>query len=97
MRSLAKRKLRVEGLFQSWDKGCQPQWVLRGCCRMKQNLFWASFYNILAIPIAAGILYPNFGIILRPEVSALLMSASSIIVATNAVLLKRAEKNLVAV
>jgi Cu2+-exporting ATPase len=65
--------------------------------KMKQNLFWASFYNILAIPIAAGILYPNFGIILRPEVSALLMSASSIIVATNAVLLKRAEKNLVAV
>src|SRR3989454_2759396 len=65
--------------------------------KMKQNLFWASFYNILAIPVAAGILYPNFGIILRPEISALLMSASSIIVATNAVLLKRAEKNLVAV
>src|SRR5712691_2469612 len=65
--------------------------------KMKQNLFWASFYNILAIPVAAGILYPNFGIILRPEVSALLMSASSIIVATNAVLLKRTEKNLVTV
>src|SRR6266581_2541900 len=65
--------------------------------KMKQNLFWASFYNILAIPVAAGILYPNFGIILRPEVSALLMSASSIIVATNAVLLKRTEKNLVAI
>ncbi len=65
--------------------------------KMKQNLFWASFYNILAIPVAAGILYPNFGIILRPEVSALLMSASSIIVATNAVLLKRTEKSLVAV
>ena len=65
--------------------------------KMKQNLFWASFYNILAIPIAAGILYPNFGIILRPEVSALLMSASSIIVATNAVLLKRTEKNLVTI
>src|SRR6266849_4172277 len=65
--------------------------------KMKQNLFWASFYNILAIPVAAGILYPNFGIILRPEVSALLMSASSIIVATNSVLLKRAEKNLVTV
>src|SRR6266568_1507449 len=65
--------------------------------KMKQNLFWASFYNILAVPIAAGILYPNFGIILRPEISALLMSASSIIVATNAVLLKRTEKNLVAV
>ncbi len=62
--------------------------------KMKQNLFWASFYNILAVPIAAGILYPSFGIVLRPEVSALLMSASSIIVATNAVSLKRAEKSI---
>ncbi len=62
--------------------------------KMRQNLFWASFYNILAIPIAAGILYPEFGILLRPEWSALLMSASSIIVATNAVLLKRAEARL---
>lgn len=60
--------------------------------KMRQNLFWASFYNILAIPIAAGILYPRFGIMLRPEWSALLMSASSIIVATNAVLLKTAER-----
>ena len=63
--------------------------------KMKQNLFWASIYNLLAIPIAAGILYPKFGISLRPEWSALLMSLSSIIVATNAVLLNRAEKSLV--
>jgi len=63
--------------------------------KMKQNLFWASIYNLLAIPIAAGILYPKFGISLRPEISALLMSISSIIVATNAVLLNRAEKSLV--
>jgi Cu2+-exporting ATPase len=63
--------------------------------KMKQNLAWASVYNISAIPIAAGVLYPSFGITLRPEISALLMSASSIIVATNAVLLKRAEKSLV--
>jgi len=59
--------------------------------KMRQNLFWASIYNVLAIPIAAGALYPALGIMLRPEWSALLMSASSIIVATNAVLLKRAE------
>ena len=65
--------------------------------KMKQNLFWASIYNLLAIPIAAGILYPKFGISLRPEISALLMSLSSIIVATNAVLLKRTEKDLIAV
>ena len=65
--------------------------------KMKQNLFWASIYNLLAIPIAAGILYPKFGISLRPEISALLMSISSIIVATNAVLLNRAEKSLVEV
>jgi len=62
--------------------------------KMKQNLFWASIYNVLAIPIAAGVLYPSFGIELRPEWSALLMSASSIIVATNAVLLERVERDL---
>lgn len=61
--------------------------------KMKQNLFWASGYNLLAIPVAAGILYPSFHILLRPEVSALLMSLSSIIVAINATLLKRAEKD----
>jgi len=65
--------------------------------KMKQNLFWASFYNLLASPVAAGVLYPSYGILLRPEISALLMSASSIIVATNAVLLKRAERNLVSI
>jgi len=65
--------------------------------KMKQNLFWASIYNLLAIPVAAGILYPGYGIVLRPEIAALLMSISSIIVATNAVLLKRAEKDLITV
>lgn len=65
--------------------------------KMKQNLFWASIYNLLAIPVAAGVLYPAFQISLRPEISALLMSISSIIVATNAVLLNRAEKDLITV
>ncbi len=65
--------------------------------KMKQNLFWASIYNLLAIPVAAGLFYPSFNIMLRPEWSALLMSASSIIVATNAVLLNRAEKDLISV
>jgi Cu2+-exporting ATPase len=62
--------------------------------KMKQNLAWASVYNVLAIPVAAGVLYPAFGIMLRPEWSALLMSLSSIIVAVNAVLLKRVESEL---
>jgi Cu2+-exporting ATPase len=62
--------------------------------KMKQNLAWASIYNILAIPVAAGIFYPGWGIMLRPEWSALLMSVSSIIVALNAVLLKRAETEM---
>ncbi len=62
--------------------------------KMKQNLFWAAIYNLLAIPVAAGVFYPSFGWSLRPEIAALLMSASSIIVATNAVLLKRVESHL---
>ena len=62
--------------------------------KMKQNLVWASIYNVLAIPVAAGVLYPALGIVLRPEWSALLMSLSSIIVAVNAVLLKRVEGEL---
>jgi len=62
--------------------------------KMKQNLFWATIYNVLAIPVAAGAFYTTFGWILRPEISALLMSASSIIVATNAVMLKRIESKL---
>jgi len=62
--------------------------------KMKQNLVWASVYNVLAIPVAAGVLYPTYAIMLRPEWSALLMSLSSIIVAVNAVLLKGVEKDL---
>src|SRR5215204_2307675 len=62
--------------------------------KMKQNLVWASVYNVLAIPVAAGVLYPAYSIMLRPEWSALLMSLSSIIVAVNAVLLKGVEDDL---
>jgi Cu2+-exporting ATPase len=57
--------------------------------KIKQNLFWAAIYNVLAIPIAAGVLYPSLGLQLRPEWAAILMSASTIIVTFNALLLNR--------
>jgi Cu2+-exporting ATPase len=57
--------------------------------KMKQNLFWAAIYNIVAIPVAAGVLYPSFRIMLQPEFGALAMSASSITVVSNALLLRR--------
>ncbi len=62
--------------------------------KMKQNLFWASIYNVLAIPVAAGLFYSSLGWQIRPEIAALLMSVSSIIVATNAVLLRSVEGKL---
>ncbi len=55
--------------------------------KMKQNLFWATGYNIVAIPLAAGVLY-SFGIILSPAVGAVLMSLSTVVVAINARFLK---------
>ncbi|MFX0196062.1 MAG: heavy metal translocating P-type ATPase [Candidatus Hodarchaeota archaeon] len=58
--------------------------------KMQENLVWATGYNAAAIPLAAGVLLP-FGIQLRPEWAALIMAASSIIVVSNALLLKRAE------
>lgn len=57
--------------------------------KMRQNLGWAIGYNALALPIAAGVLYPSLGVSLSPEIAALLMSGSSVIVAVNALLLKR--------
>ncbi|MBK6610928.1 MAG: heavy metal translocating P-type ATPase [Sphingobacteriales bacterium] len=54
--------------------------------KMVQNLLWAVGYNVIAIPLAAGILYPNF--ILSPAMGAVLMSVSTIVVAINASLLK---------
>ncbi len=61
--------------------------------KVKQNLFWALFYNILGIPVAAGILYHPFGITLRPEFAGLAMAFSSVSVVTNSLLL-RARKRL---
>ncbi|MBF6541894.1 copper-translocating P-type ATPase [Nocardia brasiliensis] len=62
----------------------------RGTLRkMHQNLAWAVGYNTIALPIAAGVFVPAFGFTLRPEIAAMSMSGSSIIVALNAVSLKR--------
>ncbi|HEY5859943.1 MAG TPA: heavy metal translocating P-type ATPase [Actinomycetota bacterium] len=57
--------------------------------KMRQNLGWAIGYNAVALPIAAGVFYPAFGIALSPEIAAISMSGSSVIVAVNALLLKR--------
>lgn len=56
--------------------------------KMRQNLWWAAGYNTIAFPIAAGVFYPAFGLVLRPEIAAIAMSGSSLIVAVNALLLK---------
>jgi Cu2+-exporting ATPase len=55
---------------------------------MRQNLVWATGYNVIAVPLAAGVLAP-VGFVLAPAVGAILMSASTIIVAANARLLRR--------
>jgi Cu2+-exporting ATPase len=57
--------------------------------KMQQNLGWAIGYNAIALPIAAGVFEPAFNLVLRPEIAALSMSGSSLLVAVNALLLKR--------
>ncbi len=62
----------------------------RGTVRkMKENLFWAVGYNTVALPIAAGVFEPAFGLVLRPEIAAITMAGSSFLVAMNALTLKR--------
>lgn len=56
---------------------------------IKQNLFWAFIYNVIGIPVAAGLLYPFFGIFLNPIFAGLAMALSSVSVVSNSLLLKR--------
>ena len=58
--------------------------------KMVQNLWWATGYNAVALPLAAGALYGVAGVLLSPALGAVLMSASTVIVAVNAQLLGKA-------
>jgi len=57
--------------------------------KIKQNLFWAFFYNIIALPLAAGALYPTYGLLLSPIIAAGAMSLSSVSVILNTLLMRR--------
>ncbi|HIJ94965.1 MAG TPA: heavy metal translocating P-type ATPase [Desulfuromonadales bacterium] len=61
--------------------------------KVKQNLFWALFYNILGIPLAAG-LFSRYGLVLKPEYAGLAMAFSSVSVVLNSIMLKRVAKQL---
>lgn len=78
--------------LMSDDLGAVPKAIRLSFETMKvirQNLFWAFIYNVLGIPLAAGVLYPVFGILLNPEFAAAAMALSSVSVVSNSLRLRR--------
>ncbi len=73
---------RLEGLAESMLL------ARRAMNKIRQNLFWAFGYNLIALPIAAGVMLPQFGLLLSPPIAALLMAVSSLTVVLNALSLR---------
>jgi len=73
----------LNGIARAKDLSRDVMW------NIKENLFFAFIYNILGVPVAAGLLYPMFGILLSPMIAAAAMSFSSVSVIANALRLRR--------
>ncbi|KAF5422094.1 MAG: Cu+-exporting ATPase [Candidatus Methanomarinus sp.] len=71
------------------DCVCAVQLSKKVMLRIKQNIFWAFAYNMALIPVAAGVLYPFFGITFRPELAGLAMAMSSVTVVSLSLMLKK--------
>ena len=83
---IAMTSLLVKGDIRDVERGIRLG--RRTLAKIKQNLFWAFFYNMAGIPIAAGLLYPIAGILLTPAMAAAAMAVSSVSVVSNSLRLR---------